>query len=280
MMHLDTEALDLRIKYNKILLTLIEKATVGVSMSGNGDECTIDISIWNAEHSNLNSEVDLTKSWNPAFFAPNNDDVMNLDLLQEENVVPVMLYSAVVFQWPSLYQGVLFSAKNFHNGTAFNKCTINRMKNNLGILSTYEYFEFLTNQNINDEIKTLIRTLALYFYIRVFCGSMRLNFNQFMKKSYKWEICKIIQNNGELEAFLRYLYKTNICKVVFKSIITEEDESIFEAKLEQIFNYVIENSYYAHLPRGLNGLTANWPQNIRRKSICGKRRWRRRRDRR
>ncbi|CAG9311765.1 unnamed protein product [Blepharisma stoltei] len=116
--------------------------------------------------------------------------------------------------------------------------------------------EYLTDQNLNDEIKALVRTLALYFYIRAHDGSIALNLNLFIDKKYKWKLCKIIQNNRKLESFLRNLYHTSICKKVFKNIIIEEDESAFEAKLTELFNYVIEKSYYVHLPRGLYGLTA------------------------
>ncbi|CAG9311764.1 unnamed protein product [Blepharisma stoltei] len=65
-----------------------------------------------------------------------------------------------------------------------------------------------------------------------------------------------MQNNRKLEALLRNLCYTSVCKEVFKNIIIEEDESIFEAKLTELFNYVAENSYYAHLPKGLHGVTA------------------------
>jgi len=181
---------------------------------------------------------------------------MNLDLLQEQNVVNVLLYSAVAIQWPSLNPTVLFSDSDIADGAAFNRFAINRMMLNFLILSTPECIDFLTDQNIEPEIKTLIRTLALYFYIRAHGGSIILNLDLFRDEKYDYKICKIIQDNRKLEEFLKNLIHTSICKKIFKNIINEEDESAFEFKLEELFNYAIDNSYYANLPKGLYGLTA------------------------
>ncbi|CAG9311777.1 unnamed protein product [Blepharisma stoltei] len=263
MMVPSNEALELLFSYNNIVMDLIEKSTVEDPLPEKikqrhaySKQYTIDIQKWSVEYSELTSQVDSIKALYPDFFVENNDPVMNLDLLQEQNVVHVLLYSAVMFQWPSLDPVVFFSADDINKGTAFNKTSIDRMKLNLEMLSNYECIDFLVNQNFDDEIKTLLRTLALYFYIRANGGSITLNLNCFIDKKYKWEICKIFQKNGKLETFLRNLYHTSVCKEAYKRIILAEDESDFEAKLEQLFDYAIEHSYYANLPKGLYGLTA------------------------
>ncbi|CAG9311769.1 unnamed protein product [Blepharisma stoltei] len=253
------KALKLLFRYNKIVMSLIRKSTVEAPMLKrrvNNKNKTINISKWSVEYSDLTSKVDSIKALCPAFFVQDNDSVMNLDLLQEQNVVHVLLYSAVMIQWPSLDPTVLYSVDDINNGTVFDKYAINRIRSNLKILSKNNCINFLTNRNIDYEIKTLTRTLALYFYIRACGGSITLNLDLLKGGEYEWKICKIFQKNGELEGFLRNIYHTSICKEVYRNIIRAEDENDFEAKLKELFDYVIENSYYAHLPRGLYGLTA------------------------
>ncbi|CAG9311771.1 unnamed protein product [Blepharisma stoltei] len=259
----DNKALKLLFRYNKIVIDLIQESTVEAPMSEKENQnCTynkkytIDISKWSSEYLDLTSQVESIKALYPAFFVENNDSVMNLDLLQEQNVFHVLLYSAVMLQWYSLDPKILFSADNFARGYAFNKSSIKRMKSNLRILSNPKCIKFLTDQNLNNEIKALVRTLALYFYIRAHGGSITLNLFLFIDKKYKWKLCKIIQNNRKLEDFLRNLYHTSVCKEVYKRIIPAENESVYGYKLAELFDYVIENSYYAHLPRGLYGLIA------------------------
>ncbi|CAG9311767.1 unnamed protein product [Blepharisma stoltei] len=259
----NNKALEILFSYNKIVMDLIQKSTVEYSMSENIEECsayseeyTIDIPKWSVEYSDLTSQVDSIKTLYPTFFVQDNDSVMNLDLLQEQNVVHVLLYSAVMLQWPSLHTTVFFSVDDINKGTTFDEIEIDRMKRNIGILSKSECFDFLTNQNIDNEIKTLTRTLALYFYTRAHGGSITLDLDLLEGREYEWKIRKIFQNNRKLERFLRNLYHTKICKEVYRKIIRADDESDFEAKLEELFNYVIEDSYYANLPKGLYGLTA------------------------
>ncbi|CAG9311774.1 unnamed protein product [Blepharisma stoltei] len=263
MMVPNDKTLELLFSYNNIVLDLIEKSTVEIPTSEDSEESdpydkdyTIDIQKWSVEYSDLTSQVESIKALYPDFFIENNDLVMNLDLLQEQNVIHILLYSAVMLQWLSLNPTVLFSVDDLNKGTVFDKFAINRMRVNLVILSSCEGINCLTNQNLNDKIKTLARTLALYFYIRAQGGSITLNLNLLRDENYEWKIRQIFQKNGKLEAFLRNLYHTSICKEVYRKIIPAENESDFEAKLEELFNYVIENSYYAHLPTGLYGLTA------------------------
>ncbi|CAG9311768.1 unnamed protein product [Blepharisma stoltei] len=259
MMVPNDKTLELLFSYNKIVKDLIQKSTVEDPMFQRRTICKryiIDIPKWSVEYSDLTSQVDSIKTLYPAFFVQDNDSVMNLDLLQEQNVVHVLLYSAVMLQWSSLNPAVFFSVDDLNNGTAFDSFAIDKMKFNLDMLSDYKCIDFLTNQNIDNEIKTLTRTLALYFYIRAHGGSITLDLDLLKGKEYEWKICKIFQKNGELEGFLRNIYHASICKEVYRKIIRADDESDFEAKLAELFNYVIENSYYANLPQGLYGLTA------------------------
>ncbi|CAG9311775.1 unnamed protein product [Blepharisma stoltei] len=122
MMVPNDKTLELLFSYNKIVKDLVQKSTVEDPMFQRhaiNNEYAIDIQKWSVEYSDLTSQVESIKALYPDFFVENNDLVMNLDLLQEQNVVYVLLYSAVMLQWPSLNPTVLFSVDDINKGTVF-----------------------------------------------------------------------------------------------------------------------------------------------------------------
>ncbi|CAG9311772.1 unnamed protein product [Blepharisma stoltei] len=200
------------------------------------NEYTIDIQKWSVEYSDLTSQVDSIKALYPAFFVENNDLIMNLDLFREQNVVYVLLYSAVMLQWPSLNPTVLFSVDDINEGTVFDTFAINRMKFNFGMLSNCECINFLTNQNIDNEIKTLTRTLALYFYIRAQRGSITLDLDLLEGREYKWNKCKVFQKNGGLEAFLRIFITQAFARKYIKKLYVLTMKVILKSSLQKSLN--------------------------------------------
>ncbi|CAG9332890.1 unnamed protein product [Blepharisma stoltei] len=162
------------------------------------------------------------------------------DILSCSNPFQLLLYLALNTQWILL--------ENVRTDDLTNTSNYPKFQSNLKLFSSQIFYEMMTNLELKEEIRSLIRTLAIYFYIRV-PGACKLSMEVIFLNIEKLPPVRIGQSvNSECLDFYRSLTSSSVVSDAFSMV----DQNV---TLDDLFSRVSNYSYYAFFPAELYGLT-------------------------
>ncbi|CAG9332751.1 unnamed protein product [Blepharisma stoltei] len=165
-------------------------------------------------------------------------EILQDDILSCRNPFQLLLYLALNSQWNLL--------ENVGLDILTNEACYPTFQINLKLFSSQEFYETMTDLELNEITRSLKRTLAIYFYIHV-SGSCILHMDKIYRdKNYPARITE--SENQQCLNFYRSLTSNSIVSDAFSMI----DSNV---SLDDLFIRVCDCSYYAVFPPELYGLT-------------------------
>ncbi|CAG9332756.1 unnamed protein product [Blepharisma stoltei] len=164
-------------------------------------------------------------------------ELLQDDILSCRNPFKLLFNLALNSQW-----NLLGNLDDFTNEECYWK-----FKTNLELFSSQKFYEMMTNLELNEEIRSLIRTLAIYFYIRI-PSAWILNMDGIFRNKNKPKRIAQSKNSKQCLDFYRSLTSNSIVSDAFSRI----DPNV---SLDNLFSRVSDCSYYAAFPTELCGLT-------------------------
>ncbi|CAG9332753.1 unnamed protein product [Blepharisma stoltei] len=212
-------------KYHEIVNHFISET---VNQKSAKDQCYI----------NHSQDIERLKTECSNLLEKDQSEILQDDILSCRNPFQLLLHLAFNSQWDLL--------KNVDLSIFTNRACYPTFQNNLKLFSSQEFYETMIDLESSEINRSLKRTMAIYFYIRV-SGACLLHMGYIYEDAKN---PKRISQSENLECLNFYRSLTSNC------IVSEAFSMINSSvSLDELFSRVCDCSYYADFPPELYGLT-------------------------